>query len=375
MKAIISGGGTGGHIFPAIAIANAIKKRYPDADILFVGAEGRMEMEKVPAAGYTIKGLPIAGLQRQLTLGNIVKNLQLPFKMLKSRRKVRKILNEFKPDIVVGVGGFASEPTLKAAAAMDYPTLLQEQNSYAGLTNKILAKNARTICVAYDGMERFFPKNKIVFTGNPVRAEIEDSTITREEGRQHFGLRQNSKVILIVGGSLGARSINEMMIGNLKPSDSIFANNNIQVIWQTGIYMHNQAVEAVKQTGEDESVKVHKFISRMDMAYAAADIIISRAGAIAISELCLVGKPAILIPSPNVAEDHQTKNAMALADKGAAIMVRDNECKEIGIQTAVSLLSDEAKREEMSRNIKLMARRKAADSIVDEIEKILSINN
>ena len=375
MKAIISGGGTGGHIFPAIAIANAINKRYPDADILFVGAEGRMEMEKVPAAGYTIKGLPIAGLQRKITIGNIVKNIQLPFKMLKSRCKVRSILNEFKPDIVVGVGGFASEPTLKAAAAMGYPTLLQEQNSYAGLTNKMLAKNARTICVAYDGMERFFPKDKIVFTGNPVRAEIEDSIITREEGRQHFGLRQDSKVILIVGGSLGARSINEMMMNNLKSSDSIFASKNIQVIWQTGSYMHEQAVAAVKEKGEGENVKVHKFISRMDMAYAAADIIISRAGAIAISELCLVGKPIILIPSPNVAEDHQTKNAMALVEKGAAAMVRDNECKEKGIQTAVSLLGNAAEQEKMSQNIKLMARRKAADSIVNEIDKILSLNN
>ena len=371
MKVIISGGGTGGHIFPAIAIANAVKDRYPEAQILFVGAQGRMEMEKVPAAGYTIKGLPIAGLQRKLTIANIIKNMQLPFKMARSRRMVKKIIREFQPDIVVGVGGFASEPTLKAAASMGYPTLLQEQNSYAGLTNKMLAKTARTICVAYDGMEKFFPKEKIVFTGNPVRSSIEDMTVTKEEGRAAFGLKADSRVILIVGGSLGARSINQMMLGSLKSVQSLFADNSIQVIWQTGSYMFNEAEEAVKEAKAETTIKVHKFISQMDLAYAAADIIISRAGAIAISELCIVGKPIILIPSPNVAEDHQTKNAMALVNKGAALMVRDSECFEKGLPTAIQLLNQKEQQAQMSANILKLARRKAAHSIVDEIEKIL----
>ena len=370
MKVIVSGGGTGGHIFPAIAIANAVKNRYPKAEILFVGAEGRMEMEKVPAAGYTIKGLPIAGLQRKLTIGNIIKNLQLPFKMLRSRVRVKKIIREFKPDIVVGVGGFASEPTLKAAAAMGYPTLLQEQNSYAGLTNKMLAKSAKTICVAYDGMERFFPKEKIVFTGNPVRGDIEDMNVTRKEGRENFGLLEDSRVVLVVGGSLGARSINEMMLNGLQ-SVGLFAEHNLQVIWQTGSYMYDVAAAAVSKAGKNDTIKVYKFITRMDMAYAAADIIISRAGAIAISELCLIGKPIILIPSPNVAEDHQTKNAMALVEKGAALMVRDNECGEKGLKTAVALLDNPKQQSEMSENILALARRKAADRIVDEIDKIL----
>lgn len=372
MKAIISGGGTGGHIFPAIAIANAIKARYSDADILFIGAEGRMEMEKVPAAGYPIKGLPIAGLQRKLTPTNIVKNLMLPFKMLRSRRMVKKIIREFNPDIVVGVGGFASEPTLKAAAQMGYPTLLQEQNSYAGLTNKMLSKGAKTICVAYEGMERFFPKEKIVFTGNPVRAEIEEATASREEGRSFFGLRSDSRVILVVGGSLGARSINNMIISNIETNSKIFADNNIQVIWQTGSYMHEMAVGFVKSSEMGEVVKVHKFISRMDLAYAAADIVISRAGALSISELCIVGKPTILIPSPNVAEDHQTKNANALAQKGAALLIRDDECKEKGIEAAIGILNDTEKQNSMSTNIKNMASRKAADKIVDEIAKIIN---
>ena len=287
MKIIISGGGSGGHIFPAVAIANAVKARWNDAEILFVGAEGRMEMEKVPAAGYKIVGLPIAGLQRKLTPANIMKNLQLPFRIMKSRRIVKSVICDFNPDIVVGVGGFASEPTLKTAAAMGYKTLLQEQNSYAGLTNKILARKAEKICVAYEGMERFFPKEKIVFTGNPVRADIEQMNVSSAEGRAHFGLETEGRVLLSVGGSLGARSINEMIINHLH----FFRENKIQVIWQTGCWMYDQAVAAVERAQMGQWVKVHKFISRMDMAYAAADIVVSRAGAIAISELCLVGKP------------------------------------------------------------------------------------
>lgn len=367
MKAIISGGGSGGHIFPAVAIAGALKRRHPDVDILFIGAEGRMEMEKVPAAGYEIEGLPIAGLQRKLTLENIVKNLQLPFKMLKSRRKVKDILRSFAPDIVVGVGGFASEPTLKAAADMGYPTLLQEQNSYAGLTNKMLARNAKKICVAYEGMDRFFPKDKIIFTGNPVRGDIEQMNATREEGCEMFGLNPEGRVLLSVGGSLGARSINQMIISHLH----FFKENRIQLVWQTGRWMYEEAVSAVKRANVEDWVKVHQFISRMDMAYAAADVVISRAGAIAISELCIVGKPVVLIPSPNVAEDHQTKNALALVDRGAAVMVRDAECDALCLPQVQELFENAAHREAMSVAIKKMAVYGAADKIVDQIDKIV----
>ena len=367
MKIIISGGGSGGHIFPAVAIANAVKARWSDADILFVGAEGRMEMEKVPAAGYEIVGLPIAGLQRKLTPANIVKNLQLPFRILKSRNKVKDVIREFNPDIVVGVGGFASEPTLKAAAAMGYKTLLQEQNSYAGLTNKILARKADRICVAYEGMDRFFPREKIVFTGNPVRADIEQMSATVAEGRAHFGLEAEGRVLLSVGGSLGARSINEMIINHLH----FFRENRIQLLWQTGRWMYDEAVAAVERLQVGQWVKVHQFISRMDMAYAAADIVVSRAGAIAISELCLVGKPVVLIPSPNVAEDHQTKNALALVDRGAAVMVKDADCNSQGLFTVKELFESPSRQTAMSTAISKMAVRHAADKIVDQISELL----
>lgn len=367
MKIIISGGGSGGHIFPAVAIANAVKARWSDADILFVGAEGRMEMEKVPAAGYKIVGLPIAGLQRKLTPSNILKNLQLPFRILKSRRMVKGIIREFNPDIVVGVGGFASEPTLKAASAMGYKTLLQEQNSYAGLTNKMLARKACRICVAYEGMERFFPSEKIVFTGNPVRADIEQMSATAAEGRAHFGLEAEGRVLLSVGGSLGARSINEMIINHLH----FFRENRIQLLWQTGRWMYDEAVAAVERAGVGQWVKVHQFISRMDMAYAAADIVVSRAGAIAISELCLVGKPVVLIPSPNVAEDHQTKNALALVDRGAAVMVKDADCNSQGLTTVKELFEAPSRQASMRTAITKMAVRNAADKIVDQISELL----
>lgn len=367
MKAIVSGGGSGGHIFPAIAIANALRRRYPDAQLLFVGAEHRMEMEKVPAAGYPIVGLPIAGLQRQLTLSNLFKNLQLPYRVIRSRQLVRGVIRQFNPDIVVGVGGFASEPTLKVAARMGYTTLLQEQNSYAGLTNKTLARSAATICVAYDGMERFFPADKIVFTGNPVRADIEQMTATRDEGCQAFELDANLPVLLSVGGSLGARSINRMVLQNL----TFFRDNNLQILWQTGRWMYDEAVAAVQSAGLQRWVKVHQFISRMDLAYAAADVIVSRAGAIAISELCLVGKPVVLIPSPNVAEDHQTKNAMALVNKGAALMVRDDECGTKGLPTVLHLMQDVQQCETMGKAIKSLAVPHAADKIVDEIDKLI----
>ncbi len=367
MKAIISGGGSGGHIFPAVAIANATKRRWSDAEILFVGAEGRMEMEKVPAAGYEIKGLPIAGLQRKLTMSNIVKNAMLPYKVIKSRMMVRGIIRDFNPDIVVGVGGFASEPTLKTAASMGYTTLIQEQNSYAGLTNKTLARSAAKICVAYDNMERFFPKERIVFTGNPVRKEIEDLSVTREEGCTQFGLTPTKRVVLSVGGSLGARSINEMIIKNL----DYFKATQTQLIWQTGKWMYREALKAVEEKQLGEWVKVNEFISRMDSAYAAADAVISRAGAIAISELCLVGKPVILIPSPNVAEDHQTKNAMALVCKGAAEMVADKDCAAKGIGILDNIMNNEEKRSTMSDNIKALGVRHSADLIVDEMAKLV----
>lgn len=370
MKIIISGGGSGGHIFPAVAIANAVKARWSDADILFVGAEGRMEMEKVPAAGYRIVGLPIAGLQRKLTPANIMKNLQLPFRIMKSRSKVKSVIADFAPDIVVGVGGFASEPTLKAAASMGYKTLLQEQNSYAGLTNKMLARKAQKICVAYEGMERFFPKEKIVFTGNPVRADIEQMNATAAEGRQHFGLEAEGRVLLSVGGSLGARSINEMIISHLH----FFRENRIQLLWQTGRWMYNEAVAAVEKAQVGQWVKVHQFIQRMDLAYAAADIVVSRAGAIAISELCLVGKPVILIPSPNVAEDHQTKNALALVDRGAAVMVKDVDCGSQGLAAVKDLFDAPERQAAMSAAISKMAVRGAAEKIVDQIEKLIKNN-
>lgn len=366
MKIIISGGGSGGHIFPAVAIANAVKARWNDAEILFVGAEGRMEMEKVPAAGYKIVGLPIAGLQRKLTPANIMKNLQLPFRIMKSRRIVKSVICDFNPDIVVGVGGFASEPTLKTAAAMGYKTLLQEQNSYAGLTNKILARKAEKICVAYEGMERFFPKEKIVFTGNPVRADIEQMNVSSAEGRAHFGLETEGRVLLSVGGSLGARSINEMIINHLH----FFRENKIQVIWQTGRWMYDQAVAAVERAQMGQWVKVHKFISRMDMAYAAADIVVSRAGAIAISELCLVGKPVVLIPSPNVAEDHQTKNALALSEKSAALYVKDSEAPDVLLELAVKTVKDVACLKMLSENVLKLALPDSANIIAREVIKL-----
>ncbi|MBR1517192.1 MAG: undecaprenyldiphospho-muramoylpentapeptide beta-N-acetylglucosaminyltransferase [Bacteroidales bacterium] len=367
MKAIISGGGSGGHIFPAIAIANALRKRHPEADILFVGAEGKMEMEKVPAAGYVIKGLPIDGLHRQLNWTNLKRNLLLPFKILKSNRMVKSIIRDFAPDIVIGVGGYASEPTLKMAEQMGIPTLLQEQNSYAGLTNKMLSKKARTICVAYDGMERFFPAEKIVMTGNPVRREIEEMSVTREEGCQHFGLDSSRQVILSVGGSLGARSINQMLLRNM----SAFKENNLQLIWQTGQWMYDEVSSAVNKAKATEWIKVHKFIKEMDRAYAAADVVISRAGAIAISELCLVGKPVILIPSPNVAEDHQTKNAQSLVDKGAAFLIKDNECSEKIIPNLLKITNSTEIQKNMSLCCKKLGLTHAADKIVDEIDKII----
>lgn len=371
MKAIISGGGSGGHIFPAIAIANAIRQRHADAEILFIGAEDKMEMEKVPAAGYKIIGLPIDGLHRQLNWTNIKRNIKLPYKILKSNHIVRSVIKDFNPDIVIGVGGFASEPTLKTAAKMGYPTLLQEQNSYAGLTNKLLSKDARVICVAYEGMDRFFPAEKIVLTGNPVRRDIEQLTATHEEGCEYFRLDPNKRTVLSVGGSLGARSINTMLLHHTE----VFKENDLQLIWQTGRWMYEEVAEAVSKAGLEPWIKVHQFINRMDLAYAAADVVVSRAGAIAISELCLVGKPIILIPSPNVAEDHQTKNAQALVNKGAAILVKDSECDKEGIPKLLELSNSEETMQKMGQSCAALGKRDAAEKIVDEIEKILKNRN
>lgn len=363
MKAIISGGGTGGHIFPALAIANAIKDRYPESDILFIGAIGKMEMEKVPAAGYPIEGLPIVGLQRKLTL----KNLALPFKLIKSQLKAKKIIKQFNPDIVIGVGGYASAPTLKMATKLGYSTILQEQNSYPGLTNKMLAQKATKICVAYEGLDRFFPKEKIIFTGNPVRKSIEYINATKEESYEYFKFNSSKKTILSVGGSLGARTINEAINANI----DFFKNNDIQLIWQTGKWYYQTAIESVKQANAEEHIKVFEFISSMDKAYTIADCIISRAGAIAISELCLVGKPTILIPSPNVSEDHQTKNAMALVNKGAALIVSDKDANTMLIPTLTELINDKNKQQTLSQACSAMGVRNAANKIVDEIENII----
>jgi len=355
---IISGGGTGGHIFPAIAIANAIKKLEPSAEILFVGANGRMEMQKVPTAGFNIVGLPIAGIQRSLSL----KNLSFPFKLLKSILKARKTVKDFKPNVVIGVGGYASGPTLWMASLMGIPTFIQEQNSYAGLTNKLLAKKAKKIFVAYEGMEKYFPKEKLVMTGNPVRQDLENSTVKRDEAIKYFGLDSNKKVILCIGGSLGARTLNQSIFQHLETIEK----SDIQLVWQCGSYYHNMAKEQLNSY-KGSNIKLYDFISRMDLAYSVADVVISRAGASSISELCIVAKPAILVPSPNVAEDHQTKNALALVNKDAAIMVKDQQAKEILINEALKLSNDRSLCSILSANISKLALRSSAESIAKQI--------
>jgi UDP-N-acetylglucosamine--N-acetylmuramyl-(pentapeptide) pyrophosphoryl-undecaprenol N-acetylglucosamine transferase len=360
MKVIISGGGTGGHIFPAISIANALKEANKNVAILFVGAEGRMEMEKVPAAGYDIVGLPVAGLQRRLTL----KNLSFPIKLLKSLNRAAKIIKNFNPDIVVGVGGYASGPALWQAQRMGIPTLIQEQNSYAGLTNKLLAKKAETICVAYQNMERFFPEKKIHYTGNPVRQDLFGLNDIRNEAANFFGFDSDAPVVLALGGSLGARTINESIAGSL----DAFERNNIRLIWQTGKHYF---ATASKLAENKPNIKVFDFIYKMNYAYSAANLIISRAGAGTISELCIVGKPAILIPSPNVAEDHQTKNAMALVDKNAAIMLRDENAKNTLTATIIGLICNKTLIDNLSRNISELAMPDAANRIVNRIITIV----
>lgn len=356
---LISGGGTGGHIFPALSIANALKRRL-DCNILFVGADNRMEMEKVPAAGYEITGLPVAGFNRS----NLLKNIPVLVKLWKSISKARRIVKEFKPDIAIGVGGYASGPTLKAAQKAKIPTLLQEQNSYAGVTNKLLAAKAEKICVAYDGMERFFPADRIVKTGNPVRKDLLDARKEKGKARESFGLDANRPTILVVGGSLGARTLNESMEARIRD----LADRGIQVIWQTGKNFGDRGPKAAKGL---KGTVVTQFINDMASAYAAADFVVSRAGASSISELQNLGKPCILVPSPNVAEDHQTKNALALADRNAAIMVTDADAPQKLVDTMLALIGDKNKLAEMEKNISAMALTDSDDKIVDEIITIL----
>lgn len=359
LKVIISGGGTGGHIFPAISIANALKQKDNTIEILFVGAEGKMEMEKVPAAGYEIIGLPVRGFQRKFTLQNI----SFFYKLMVSIIKARKIIRSFKPDIVVGVGGFASGPILRAATRMRIPTLIQEQNSYAGVTNKILASKVDKICVAYENMERFFPKEKIVFTGNPVRQNLTDNTGKKhEEALLHFGIQGNKKTILVIGGSLGARTINKSIENGL----SKIIEHKFQLLWQTGKDYYTDA-KVVADSYKCEEIKVLDFITRMDLAYSVADIVISRAGASTISEICIVKKPSILVPSPNVAEDHQTKNAMALFNNDAAMMISDAEAPIKLVDEAIKLLNDEFLINVYRENCGKMAAVNSAEKIVNEI--------
>lgn len=360
-RVIISGGGTGGHIFPAIAIADEIKRRNPDVAILFVGAIGKMEMEKVPAAGYKIEGLTIAGLQRKFTFSNFL----LPFKILKSLLKARSILKHFDPQVVIGVGGYASGPTLKAATWLKIPTLVQEQNSFPGKTNKLLAQSVNALCTAYEGLEKFFPKEKITLTGNPVRFEMVNIEGKRDEAFAYYKLDPSKKTILVIGGSLGARTLNQSVMQHYTE----LQESGIQVLWQCGKLYFNDLSEQLKEK-EADSIKMVQFIDRMDLAYAMADVIISRAGAISVSELCLVKKPVILVPSPNVSEDHQTKNAMALVNKNAAVLVKDNVSKEQLVPTAIELMHDEAKKNALSEEIAKLGKPDATKSIVDVLETI-----
>lgn len=359
---IISGGGTGGHIFPALAIANTFKQRHPDADILFVGAEGRMEMTRVPEAGYKIVGLWISGLQRKLTWSN----LSFPIKLISSYFKAGKIIKDFKPDAVIGTGGYASGPIMLAATKNKIPSLIQEQNSYAGLTNKRLGQKVQRICVAYPGMEKYFPNGKLMFTGNPVRKDIIDLEAKREKALLQFAFDTNTKTLLILGGSLGARTINESVLANI---DKLI-DAKVQVIWQTG-RMYYDEVKAQVSNRDLRKIRIHDFLKQMDLAYAASDVVISRAGALAISELCLAKRPSILVPSPNVAEDHQTKNAMSLVNEQAAMMIRDVDAGAQLIDAALKLMYDEQQCQKFAANINKLGKPNATEEIVNEIEKLI----
>jgi UDP-N-acetylglucosamine--N-acetylmuramyl-(pentapeptide) pyrophosphoryl-undecaprenol N-acetylglucosamine transferase len=364
-KFILSGGGTGGHIYPAIAIANELKSCFTDCEILFVGAQDKMEMQKVPQAGYKIEGLWIAGLQRKVTL----KNAMFPFKLISSLWKSRKIIKKFKPDVVIGTGGFASGPLLQMANSFNIPTVIQEQNSYPGITNKLLSKKANAICVAYENLERFFPKDKIVFTGNPVRQDLLNVETKRQEGISYFKLDSNKKTLLVLGGSLGSRRINQLIEKEL----AFFKSNDIQIIWQCGkLYFDEyQKHNSQPETRNPQPITVVAFIDRMDLIYAAADFVISRAGASSVSELCLVGKPTIFIPSPNVAEDHQTKNAKAIVDKNGAILIKESELDAKFENTFANLISNENLQKELGQNIKNLAKPNATKDIVEQIMKLI----
>ena len=370
IRAIISGGGTGGHIFPAVSIASKLRELSPDSEILFVGAEGKMEMEKVPAAGFKIVGLPIVGLQRQFTWANLKNDVQVPFKLAASLVKARKILREFNPDVAIGVGGYASAPLLRAATRLGIPTLIQEQNGFAGLTNKLLARKAGRICVAYEGMERFFPADKIVLTGNPIRPDIVPATPeTKAEGIRFYGLDQDKKHILVIGGSLGSGTLNQSMRRWIAAGCP--GGEGVEVLWQCGRY-YKQGVDAF-MAEHPEAANVHwsDFIGRMDLAYAMADVVISRSGASSVSEICAARKAAVFVPSPNVAEDHQTHNAMALVRKGAALIVRDADAKEQLLPTALDLLADPERIASIEAAAGALAKTAAAQEIVDEVYKLL----
>ena len=360
---IISGGGTGGHIYPALAVANEIKAQYDDAEILFVGAKGRMEMTKVPEAGYNIIGLWISGFQRKVS----IENLYFPFKVLSSFLSARKVIKKFKPSAVIGFGGYASGPIMLAASGKKIPMMLQEQNSYAGLTNKQLAGKVKKVCVAYDDMERYFPKEKITLTGNPVRKDILDVTNKKEQALAHFNLSSSKKTILVIGGSLGARTINNSVLHDMNK----LLHTGTQLIWQTGKFYFDE-MKSKASKFDLSNVRIMEFVKEMDLAYAAADVVISRAGALSISELCLVGKPVIFVPSPNVAEDHQTKNAVALTSKDAAVMVPDNQAKDKMIEQALLLLQDEGRSKQLGTNIKKLGKPNAAKDIVSELMKIVA---
>ncbi|WP_375436632.1 undecaprenyldiphospho-muramoylpentapeptide beta-N-acetylglucosaminyltransferase [uncultured Hymenobacter sp.] len=360
LRVIISGGGTGGHIFPAVAIANELRRRQPDAEILFVGANGRMEMTRVPEAGYEIVGLDIAGLQRRLTPQNLI----FPIRVMRAVRKAGKLIEQFRPDVVVGVGGYASAPVLLAATSRSIPSLIQEQNSYAGLVNKLLSRRVNKICVAYEGMEKFFPQEKLVLTGNPVRTEIASGN--RLEARQFFGLAPDQPVLLVIGGSLGARTLNQATATALLRLKAA----GVQLLWQTGKLYYPEAAQQAAPFAAD-NLKALEFVQRMDLAYAAADVVVSRAGALSVSELCLTGKPSILVPSPNVAEDHQTKNAMALVRKDAALLVSDAEAPTKLYDTALALLQNPAQQQQLATQVRQLARPAATTTIVDELLRLV----
>lgn len=364
-RLIISGGGTGGHVFPAIAIASSFKARHPDAEILFIGASGRMEMKRVPEAGYKIVGLWISGLQRKFTLAN----LSFPFKLISSYFKARAIVSEFKPHVVIGTGGYASGPVMLVANRFKIPSLIQEQNSYAGLTNKKLARKASTICVAYPNMEKYFPANKLVVTGNPVRKDLLGLINKKQEALNFFVFGGKERTLLIIGGSLGAKTLNESVLSGL---DKLI-DAKVQVVWQTG-RIYYERIKSQTATKDLRKIRIYDFIKQMDLAYAASDVVISRSGALAISELCIAAKPAILVPSPNVAEDHQTKNAMALVEKEAAILIKDNEARKKLVDEALRLLYDQQLSDKLAANIKTLGKPNASEEIVDEIEKLIACN-